>query len=129
VESPEVLNQYTGNVILDADGEAWVQVPSWFGAINTDLRYQLTCIGGFAPVYIAQELQGNRFKIAGGEPGMKVSWLVTALRNDPYVQRYPQPVEQEKPEDERGTYLYPELYDQPEEMGLNYQRDRDLPER
>jgi hypothetical protein len=126
VESSEHINQYTGNVVLDGNGEAWVELPDWFQTINTDFRYQLTCIGGFAPVYIAREIEGNRFQIAGGEPGMKVSWLVAALRDDPYIQQYPQAVEVDKPEGEVGTYLYPELYGQPEELDRDYHPDEDL---
>jgi hypothetical protein len=126
VESAERLNQYTGNVTLDEDGQAWVELPAWFEAINADIRYQLTCIGGFAPVYIAQEVQDNRFQIAGGQPGLKVSWMVTAVRNDPYAQQHPPVVEQDKPEAEHGTYLDPELYGQPEEMGTHYQQQRDV---
>ena len=126
VESAERLNQYTGNVTLDAKGEAWVELPAWFEAINADIRYQLTCIGGYAPVYIGQEIQDNRFQIAGGEPGLKISWMVTAVRDDPYAQQHPPVVEQAKPEGERGTYLDPELYGQPEEMGTHYQQQRDV---
>jgi hypothetical protein len=126
VESAERLNQYTGNVTLDAHGQAWVELPDWFQAINADIRYQLTCIGGFAPVYIAQEVQDNRFQIAGGEPGLKVSWLVTAMRNDPYAQQHPTVVEQDKPAAERGTYLDPALYGQPEELDVHYQQQRDM---
>jgi hypothetical protein len=127
IESSEVLNQYSGNVTLDENGQAWVELPDWFQAINIDFRYQLTPIGVPAPnLYIAQEIQDNRFMIGGGEPGMKVSWTVTALRDDPYIQQYPHPVEELKPEDERGTYLYPDLYGQPKEAGLDYQRNPDL---
>jgi len=89
IESNEVLNQYSGNVILDDAGQAWVELPTWFEAINCDYRYQLTCIGTFAPVYIAEECRGNKFKIAGGKPGMKVSWQVTAVRNDAYIRSNP----------------------------------------
>jgi hypothetical protein len=116
-ESSEVLNQYSGNVTLDADGEAQVQLATWFQAINTDFRYQLTPIGAAMPgLHIAQEIEDNSFRIAGGEPGMKVSWLITALRNDPYMQQNPQPVETEKRADERGLYQQPELYGQPPDM-------------
>jgi hypothetical protein len=121
VESAEVLNQYSGNVVLGADGSAWVELPAWFGAINQDVRYQLTPVGAAAPgLYIAQEVHDNRFQVAGGPPGLKVSWLITAVRSDPYIQRYGAPVEVEKPAEERGTYLRPELYGQPEELGLDY---------
>jgi trimeric autotransporter adhesin len=110
VESPDMMNIYNGNVILDAAGEVWVQMPDWFEALNRDFRYQLTSIGGFAPVYVAEKLEGNRFKIAGGKPGMEVSWQVTGIRRDPYAETYRIPVEQEKPAGERGYYLHPELY-------------------
>ena len=51
-----------------------------------DYRYQLTCIGEFAPVYVAEEISGNRFKIAGGPEGQKVSWQVTGIRHDKFAE-------------------------------------------
>jgi hypothetical protein len=129
VESSEVLNQYSGNVTLDVDGEAWVELPVWFPAINKDYRYQLTPIGASAPtLYIAQEIEDGRFKIAGGAAGLKVSWQVTGRRDDPYVQYYGAPVEVDKPAGEQGTYLYPELYGQPEELGRDYLHHQELEE-
>jgi hypothetical protein len=124
VESPDMKNVYDGVVVLDESGAAWVELPDWFEVLNGDFRYQLTCIGGYAPVYVAQEIQGNRFQIAGGTPGLEVSWQVTGIRQDPWAEAHRIPVEQDKPADERGTYLYPELYGQPEELGLDYQRHK-----
>jgi hypothetical protein len=46
VESPDMMNIYNGNVILDTNGEAWIELPDWFEALNQDFRYQLTAIGG-----------------------------------------------------------------------------------
>jgi hypothetical protein len=67
-----------GNVTLDTKGETVVTMPAWFEALNTEFRYQLTAIGTPSPdLYIAEEITDNRFKIAGGKQGMKVSWLVT----------------------------------------------------
>jgi hypothetical protein len=120
VESPDMMNVYNGNVRLDTNGEAWVELPEWFEALNRDFRYQLTCIGGFAPVYVAEEIAANRFKIAGGREGMKVSWQVTGIRQDPFANAYRIPVEQVKPAEERGTYLHPEAWGQPEERGLSW---------
>ena len=102
-----------------------MQLPDWFAAINKDFRYQLTPVGAPAPgLYIAQEMQstaaGSRFRIGGGPAGLKVSWQVTALRNDPYVQTRGAPVVQDKPADEQGSYLHPELYGQPESAAVNY---------
>jgi hypothetical protein len=115
VESPDRMNVYNGNLVLDANGEAWVELPEWFGALNRDFRYQLTCIGDFAPVYIAEKIANNRFKIAGGTPNMEVSWQVTGIRQDPWAIAHPVVVEEEKPEEKRGYYLRPDLYGQPEE--------------
>ncbi len=110
VESPEMKNVYDGVAALDTRGEAMVDLPVWFEALNRDFRYQLTCIGGFAPVYIAEEIHGNRFRISGGRPGMKVSWQVTGIRRDAYARAHPIQVEEAKPEAERGTYLHPEAF-------------------
>jgi hypothetical protein len=112
VESPDMMNIYNGIVALDAKGEAWVQMPKWFGALNRDFRYQLTGIGASSSVYISQEMVGNRFKIGGGKPGMKVSWQVTGIRHDVYANAHRIPVEENKPVAERGHYLHPELYGQ-----------------
>jgi hypothetical protein len=116
VESPDMKNLYDGVVTLDAEGEAVVDLPDWFGALNRDFRYQLTCIGGYAPVYIAEEISENQFKIAGGTPGLKVSWQVTGIRQDPYAEQHRIPVEEDKSPQERGTYLYPEGYGKPATM-------------
>ncbi len=112
VESPDMMNVYNGNVNLDANGEAWIELPEWFSVLNKDFRYQLTAIGGFAPIYIAEKIEGNRFKIAGGNPSLEVSWQVTGIRTDPYAQAHRIQVEQEKSASERGSYLHPDAYGQ-----------------
>jgi hypothetical protein len=127
VESPDMLNVYNGNIALDRNGEAVVQLPDYFEVLNQDFRYQLTAIGAPGPdLYIAQEIKGNQFKIAGGAAGIKVSWQVTGIRKDPWAERHRIAVEQEKPERERGHYLYPELYDQAEERGVEWARHPEL---
>ena len=112
VESPDMKNVYDGVAVLDGNGEAEVTMPEWFGTLNRDFRYQLTCIGRFAPLYIAEEIADNRFRIAGGSAGMKVSWQLTGIRQDAYANAHRIPVEEEKPGDEKGTYLHPELFGQ-----------------
>ena len=119
IESPDMMNIYNGNVVLDAAGEAYVELPEYFEALNKEFRYQLTCIGGFAPVYIAEEISGNQFKIAGGEPNMKVSWQVTGVRHDPYADMNWIQVEKDKTDNEVGKYLHPEAYGLPETMAIN----------
>jgi len=111
VESPDMMNIYNGVIRLDARGEAWVTMPEWFGALNMDFRYQLTPIGnpGGRILYIAKEIQGNRFKIAGGRANAKVSWQVTGVRQDAWANANRVQVEVQKPPQEQGKYLYPEL--------------------
>jgi hypothetical protein len=96
VESPDMKNIYDGVVTLGAKGSSIVKLPGYFEALNKDFRYQLTCIGGSAPVYVAREIRNNRFVIAGGRPGLKVSWQVTGIRHDAYANAHRMVVEQEK---------------------------------
>jgi len=127
VESSEMLNMYTGNATLDASGSASVPLPGWFEVLNKDFRYQLTAIGAPGPnLYIAQEIQGGYFVIAGGQPGMKVSWQVTGVRQDAFAKAYPLVVEEEKLAIERGHYIHPELYGAPEEAGIQWARHPQL---
>jgi hypothetical protein len=119
VESPDMINVYNGNVVLDGNGEAWVQLPSYFEAYNTSPRYQLTCIGRFAPVYVAEKIRDNQFKIAGGNPDQELSWQVTGIRQDAFAKANPIEVEQEKSEDAKGKYLHPELFGEPVEKSVS----------
>src|SRR5215207_7523985 len=119
VESSERKNVYDGLAQLDQDGAAWVDLPEWFEALNGDFRYQLTAIGGAAPnLHVAEEISESRFKIAGGEGGMKVCWQATGSRKDPWAAANPFVVEEEKPEEKRGLYLEPSLYDAPEAQSV-----------
>lgn len=70
---------------------------------------------------IAEEIAGNRFKIADGQSGMKVSWQVAGIRQGAWANANRIPVEELKPVEERGTYLHLEVYRQPKEKGLDYQ--------
>ena len=123
VELPDMMNIYNGNVSLDDKGEAMVQMPSYFQALDQDFRYQLTPIGAPGPnLYVAEEISDNHFKIAGGKPGSKVSWQVTGIRHDPYATAHPLQVQQDKTAGDKGKYLYPTEYGQPESTGIDYQR-------
>jgi hypothetical protein len=132
VESPDMKNVYDGVVVLDNKGKAEIDLPDWFSILNKDFRYQLTAIGAPGPnLYIAEEISdtttssnknknSSRFRIAGGTSGMKVSWQVTGIRRDPWANANRIQVEEDKPAKERGYYLHPDLYDQPEERGISY---------
>jgi hypothetical protein len=144
VESPDMKNVYDGVVVLDNKGKAEIDLPDWFGILNKDFRYQLTAIGAPGPnLYIAEEISeatntntkyssskssssnknknnSSRFKIAGGASGMKVSWQVTGIRKDPWANANRIEVEEDKPAKERGYYLHPGLYGQPEEREMSH---------
>lgn len=126
VESPDMKNIYDGTVVLDDSGGATVELPEWFEALNRDFRYQLTCVGEFAPVFVRDEVLGNRFTIAGGFPGMRVCWQVTGTRQDPFANAHRIPVEEDKSAFERGYYLHPDAYGQPDEHGIQWAQRPDL---
>ena len=127
VESPDMKNIYDGVVTLDGNGEAAVQLPDWFDALNKDFRYQLTSIGGPGPnLYISQEVSGNHFAIAGGKPGMRVSWQVTGTRQDAWANAHRIPVEEEKSPQERGYYIAPELFGQAAEKQVTNARHPEM---
>jgi len=119
VESPDMMNIYNGNIVLDGEGEATITMPDWFEALNKDFRYQLTAIGKPSPnLYIAREMSGNQFRVAGGTPGAKVSWTVTGIRHDAYANAHRIPVEEEKTASERGKYLTPEVFGKTSQQGI-----------
>jgi hypothetical protein len=123
VESPERMNVYNGTAALDASGGAVVRLPEWFEVVNRDFRYQLTAIGAPMPnLHVAAEVTNSEFKIAGGKPGGKVSWQVTGVRCDPWAEANPLVVEEDKPAEERGYYLHPELYGEPAERSVDRAR-------
>lgn len=126
IESSEVLDAYSGNVVTDSNGEADDRLPDWFEALNRDLRYQLTVIGTFAQAVVASEVKDNRFTIKTSAPGVKVSWQVTGVRSDAYMLKHPFRVEGDKPARERGSYLSPEAFGQPEEKGMMWARHPEL---
>ncbi|HYE63009.1 MAG TPA: hypothetical protein VD997_13515 [Phycisphaerales bacterium] len=115
-EGPQPFNVYTGNAQLEADGRAVVTLPDYFEDINKDFRYQLTPIGAPGPMlHIAAEVKDNQFTIAGGTPNSKVSWTVTATRNDAWVRAHPMADVTDKLPEHQGTYLHPELFGQPDD--------------
>jgi hypothetical protein len=112
VESPDIMNVYNGTALLAHDGRATVELPDWFESLNRDFRYQLTAIGGAAPdLHVAAEVADGAFGIAGGRPGLKVSWQVTGIRQDAWANAHRIPVEVDKPAADQGRYLHPDLYE------------------
>lgn len=121
IESNEVLNVYRGNATFDENGEAIVEMPSYFDAVNnTNCTYQLTPIGGYAPLFIKEKMDDGKFIIGGGNEGLEVSWTVHTERNDPYLQQNPSKriVEVEKESWNKGKYLQPQLYGKSEDLKI-----------
>ena len=118
VESPDMMNIYNGNVVTDAKGVATVTLPDWFEALNRDFRYQLTTIGQPAQAWIATEIVNKQFSIRTDKPNVKVSWMVTGIRQDAWANAHRIPVEEEKAANERGHYLHPELNGKPQELNI-----------
>ena len=126
VESPDMMNIYNGNVTTDANGEATVTLPSYFEALNRDFRYQLTVIGQFAQAIVDREVADNSFVIRTNLGNVEVSWQVTGIRQDAWANAHRVPVEEDKPAEELGTYLAPEVWGLPVELGLPWRQEEGL---
>lgn len=126
VESPDMMNIYNGNVTTDERGEALVTLPDYFTALNRDFRYQLTVLGQFAQAMIAEKIKENSFKIRTSLPNVEVSWQVTGIRQDAWANAHRIKTEEDKPQSERGYYLYPKLFNQPEEKSVEWARHPEM---
>ncbi|HET9317779.1 MAG TPA: hypothetical protein VFQ51_19450, partial [Vicinamibacteria bacterium] len=94
-------------------------------ALNRDFRYQLTVLDdreAWALARVVREVRDHRFSIRTSVPFTKVSWQVTGTRRDAYAEKHRIPVEEDKPDGERGTYLAPVEHGQPVERGVDYER-------
>lgn len=111
VESPEMMNIYSGNIVTGTDGYATVELPSYFEAANKDFRYQLTVIGTFANAIVKEKISNNTFVIQTNEPNVEVSWAVTGVRADKFANKNRVQPEEEK--EIKGSYVHPELYNMP----------------
>jgi hypothetical protein len=118
VESPDMKDMYDGTATTDASGNATIQLPKWFQALNRSFRYQLTPIGQFAQAIVATEVENNQFTIKTDKPYVKVSWQVTGTRHDAWANAHRIPVEVEKPQEERGYYIHPELFGQGQDKNI-----------
>jgi len=97
VESPDVKNLYDGIAQLDENGEAIIQLPDYFEALNKDFRYQYFPLDQSMPnLHVKEEVKNNQFVLGGGKPNGRVSWQITGIRHDPYIEANPVEVEVEK---------------------------------
>lgn len=126
-EGPLPQNVYNGQVVTDAKGYAWVELPDYCEAITKDFLYQLTVLDDsddFVQAKVTKPVAGNRFQIRTSKGGVRVCWEVKGTRNDAYMRKYGSVAVQEKPTDERGTYSDPSLYGKPKELGLSFRRSQ-----
>ncbi|MFE1443628.1 hypothetical protein [Streptomyces sp. NPDC058739] len=124
VESPDMANLYHGTVETDEDGEATVVLPEYFETLNRDFHYQLTPVGGMAQAAVTEEIKENRFTVRTDQPGVKVCWQVTGVRQDPWARAHRIGVEEAKSATDRGYYLHPAEHGRPESAGLVNHRER-----
>lgn len=117
-EGPEPYNLYRGVVTTDASGRAVVHLPDYFEVANKDFSYYLQPIGTFAQVIVEEEVRNNEFVIRTDKPNVKVSWMVLATRNDPYVRYFCKPTVIEKSPEQRGKYLVPQVYGKDDSYGI-----------
>jgi len=124
------MTKITRDVISDlwplyASGEATVEMPDWFESLNAEFRYQLTAVGAPGPdLYVAGEIAGNAFRIAGGEPGAKVCWQVTGVRHDAVAAQRGFDVRVPKTGDDRGHYLDAVAHGVPAELEIGPRDER-----
>jgi hypothetical protein len=129
VESPDMMNVYNGNVTTDDTGEAIVTLPAYFETLNRDFRYQLTIMGDqFAQARVSSKVKDNTFSIKTDKPNVEVSWQVTGIRQDPYANAHRIPVEEDKSSEEKGKYLHPTEWGQPESSGIDYEEQQKMRE-
>ena len=112
VESPEMLNVYSGTVTTDEAGNGEAVLPDYCEALNGEFRYQLTVIGEFAQAIVGREIESNSFMIRTDRPRIKVCWQVTGVRLDRWARANTVNVESSKDEADRGRYIHPELWGQ-----------------
>lgn len=123
VESPDMKNIYDGVAVTDSSGYATVELPSYFEALNGDFRYQLTVVDEsdsdtFVQAKVVRAIADHRFTIRTSAPGVTVSWQVTGIRHDAFAKALSITPEMEKQGEQRGRYMHPTLFGQPEDMGI-----------
>ena len=123
VESPDVMNLYDGIATLDKNGEATIDLPDYFLALNDDFRYLATPLGSPMPnLHLGKEVGREwfnlfgtiQFKITGGAPNGRVSWQVTGIRHDKFIEDNPIVPVVEKSDTTlvpKGQYIYPQFYE------------------
>ena len=110
VESPEMMNIYKGNTWIQ-NGKCKIKMPDWFIALNgknqDDYSYCLTNIGKRNILWVEKEMNDNGEVVFAAEEDGKFSYIIYAVRHDPYAENHRIKVEEKK---DKKYYLYPEYY-------------------
>lgn len=120
VESPDVKNIYDGIAELNGKGEATIELPGYFLALNKDFRYLATAMKEPMPeLHLKKEVKRKWwifgkpiFKLTGGAPNGRVSWQITGIRKDRLIEDNPVEVEVEKGQGQlvgQGECIHEEL--------------------
>ena len=73
----------------------------------------------FAQAIISREMQAGRFEIRTDEPGIRVSWQVTGIRQDAWANENRIVIEEDKRAEQRGLYLHPTAFSLSREQGVD----------
>lgn len=108
MEGPQVWNVYAGNAKL-RNGRAFVYLPDYYTKLNKvgSEVYQLTAVGDFANLYVAEKVNDNLFLIKG-DKDVEVSWNIKVLRGDKACKEdlEKRPIEQAKQDMSRSQLIF-----------------------
>jgi len=85
--------------------------------------------GAVARAIVAEKGNRNHFRIETNAPNIEVSCQVTEIRQDAYANKHRIPVEETKPEVEYGSYLHPDVFNEPEDRDVGWARSPELTRR
>ena len=82
--------------------------------------------GAFAQAIVAEKVNCNHFRIKTNGSNIEVSRQVTGIRQEAHANKHRIPVEETKPEIERGSYLHPDVFNQPEDRDVEWARSPEM---
>ena len=96
-------------------------LPDWFQALNTDFEYHADAVSAHSRQALRRAGgPEQRFGIAGGRPGLKVSWQITGVRQDAFALPHPFRWSRTSRTRSSGAYQHPQAWGQPEDIGVGY---------
>lgn len=108
MEGPQVWNVYAGNAKL-RNGRAIVYLPDYYTKLNKvgSEVYQLTAVGDFANLFVAEKVSDNLFLIKG-DKNVEVSWNIKVLRGDKACEEdlEKRPIEQAKQDMSKSQLIF-----------------------